>query len=275
MITINDIRRALDKEADAARMLASAKAEHEAAQVAFNDVRHMDYHLTKLFSKRGDTDAETALASVEGENVRKAFDKYQRANERAAMYERYPHMLAACFKTQVKQIVGAALDAHSAEWVDKPAHYKRTHAVLVSIAQDALKAAGVEGVTVYVYDNGAKGVMHKTEVRFDCQTPFVNFDSRQGENVDMQVRSWGNAEHDADTLYNENFTYWYGENGHADALTITAADVLRLARSYARDMKQIERENIRYNAAVNDIERKYAYTGVREDIYRARLIRHN
>lgn len=274
MITINDIQAAIKKEADAARVLESAKAAHEAAQVTFNDVHGMDYHLTKIFCKRGDTNAETALASNEGENVRAAFDKYVSANERAAVYGQYTRMLVHCFKVQVKQIVGAALDAHSNEWIDKPAHYKRTHAILVSIAQDALSAAGVDGVGVYVYDNGYKGAMHDTYVCFTCSLRAVDFKSSRGECVDMQVRMYGNRDHDADTLYNENFTHWYGDCGMADALQIDAADVRRLARSYARDIKRIERENIRYNAAVSDIERKYAFMGVTDDFYKVRLIAH-
>ena len=275
MITINDIQAAIKKEADAARVLESAKAAHEAAQVTFNDVHGMDYHLTKLFCKRGDTNAETALASNEGENVRAAFDRYVSANERATVSGQYTRMLVHCFKVQVKQIVGAALDAHSNEWIDKPAHYKRTHAVLVSIAQDALKAAGVEGIRPYVYDNGAKGIMHDTEIRFTCSVPRVSFSSGNCECVDMQVRSWGDKDHNADTLYNENFTHWYGEYGKADALQVVAADVRRLARSYARDIKRIQRENARYNAAIDGIEDKYAFMGVRDDIYKARLIAHN
>lgn len=275
MITMQDIERAAELCKRSAENAANAERDHNAAENAFASAYGIDYFHAGMLARRGVTDMIDARASVEGENVRATFERYQVNKRYQKTDETYMEMLVSCFKVQVRQIVGAALDARASEWVGKPAHYKRTHAVLVAIAQDALKAAGVDGIGVYVYDNGAKGVMHDTCVRFTCSLRAVDFKSSRGECVDMQVRMYGNRDHDPDTLYNENFTHWYGDCGMADALQIDAADVRRLARSYARDMKRIERENIRYNAAVSDIERKYAFMGVTDAIYKARLIAHN
>lgn len=277
MITMQDIERAAELCKRSAENAANAERDHNAAENAFASVYGIDYFHAGMFARRGVADMIDARASVEGENVRATFERYQVNKRYQKTDETYMEMLVSCFKVQIRQIVGAALDARASEWVGKPAHYKRTHAILVSIAQDALNAAGVDGVGVYVYDNGAKGVMHDTCVRFTCTRDGapVRFSSNDCEDVDMQVRMWSGDGYDADTLYNENFTFWYGKNGNADAMQIDARRVRSLARSYARDMERIERENARYNDAVNAIENKYAHMGVHDAIYKARLIAHH
>ena len=275
MITMKDIKRAEDLAKKSADAVKDCELEHAKSEDAFQRVHGIDYHFAGLRARRGESDMMAARASAEGEAVRASFERYQAAAAESRTNDTYLRMLVSCFKVQVKQIVGAALVEHAAEWVDKPAHYKRTHAVLVDIATNALTGAGVEGVRPYVYDNGQKGIMHDTDVCFICDDARVRFSSSQCETVGMQVRSWPDGGHDADTLYNENFYHWYGDNGHGDALAIDARRVRALARSFARDMERVERENARYNDAVNAIENKYRGMGVYDDIYRARLVRHN
>lgn len=260
MITIKDIEKVY-KQRD------KAHDDYDAAETAYKSASHAlrakfgleDYEIDYFSQdapkgKLADEHHKVAVIAIESDEYKQtkdAFNALAKADAELSMLNRLAPALGKMMGHQAVHLVRVALHEHADELVGQPGWYKRTKEKVRKIADEALDGTGLNA---HVYTNGLT----------------KNIEISLGGNVYVEGSMWIDCPMwDIDgcpegcinpSLANES------NDGAAEYMDVTAADVRRIVRGFKKDQKKLEAIRNRYRNEREKVLDKYAYLGLRDEL---------